>query len=272
MTRHQVCERLATASCERLADCEPTVAQDGCTAREMNRCCPDGVCAEAVVATEARLSACETAVATMSCSDLTDRDLPSSCDDLTDPLPEAMPDAGHTPPGDGPEQGDGILEVTWTILAGGNSLQCSQFQGTDTIRIIATPPGGTAVTRDFSCSDFSGLTNVPVGVYSVTAQARAGATVVQQTPASTVDFDFSISTSLGSYCSQLASAVCSACSPSDSSCVTDAINECCANDGLCNNAALADAQRYPQCLSAYGSGSYCAGTAPSVCQGAIQVF
>lgn len=282
MSRHQVCERLATASCARLADCEPLVAQDGCTAREMNRCCPDGVCAEAVIATEDRLSACEAAVATMSCSELTDRNLPASCDDLTDPLTETMPDAGpHTPPDDGPVTGDGILEVNWVILAGGNTLQCSQFQGTDTIRIIATPPGGTAITRDFSCIDFSGLTNMPAGVYSIVAQARAGSTVVQQTAASTVgvsasgstaDFQFSITTSFGSYCAQLATAVCNACSPSDSSCVTEAIGECCADDGLCNHAALADSQRFPQCVTAYGSGSYCSGTAPAVCQGALQVF
>jgi hypothetical protein len=284
MTRHQVCERLATAACDRIAACEPLVAPTGCTAREMTRCCPDGICAEPVIATEERVAVCEAAITSMSCSQLTDGDLPPSCEDLTDPLP-MTPDAGMPgdgrPPGDGPNMGDGILEVTWDIYAGGSSLQCSQFHNTDKIRIIATPPGGTAITRDFTCIDFSALTTLPVGVYSIVAQARSGSTVVQQTAASTVgvyasgsstSFTFSVTTSFGSYCSQLATTVCNACFPTDTTCTTELINECCANDGLCNNAALADSQRFPQCLSAYGTGSYCTGTAPTACQGAIQVF
>lgn len=284
MTRHQVCERLASAACERIAVCEPLVAQNGCVTREMNRCCPDGVCAEDVIATEERLSACEAAVASMSCSELTDGDLPASCDDLTDPVPDMRPDGGmdSPPPGDGPDQGDGILEVTWAIYAGGTALTCAQFGGTDTIRIVATPPGGSSITRDFSCIDFSALTTLPSGVYSIVAQARAGGTIVQQTTASTVgvsasgsttNFTFSVSTSLGGYCSQLANTICNTCAPSDSTCVTEAINECCANDGICNRAALVDSQQFSQCLSAYASGSYCSGSSsPSVCQGAIDVF
>jgi len=281
MSRHQVCERLASATCERLTACEPLVAQSGCTAREMARCCPDGVCPEPVIADEERLSACEAAVATMSCTALTDGNLPASCEDLTDPVPPINPDAG-TPPGDTPAADDGILEVNWYILAGGAQLECSQFLDTQTIRIIATPPVGAAITRDFTCIDLSALTTMPVGVYSVVAQARSGnGTVVQQTTASTVGvsalgssttFTFTVSSSLGGYCSQLANAVCNACAPSDTSCKTDAINECCGSDGICGRAALADPQQFASCVSAYGSGNYCSGSAPAVCLGAIDVF
>lgn len=261
------------------------MAQTGCTAREMAECCPDGVCAEPVIADEERLSACEEAVATMSCTALTDGDLPASCEDLTDPVPTMTPDAGTPdgpPPGDGPPAGNGILEVNWSIYAGGTSLTCAQFQGTQTIRIIATPPGGSAITRDFTCLEFSALTTLPVGVYSVVAQARSGnGTVVQQTSASTVGvsaggssktFTFSVSTTLGSYCLQLATAVCNACAPTDTTCKADAVNECCGTDGICGRAALADSQQFASCVSAYGSGSYCSGSAPAVCQGAIDVF
>lgn len=282
MSRHQVCERLASATCERMAACEPLVAQAGCAARAMSRCCPDGVCAEPVIADAERLAACEESVATMSCTALTDGDLPASCDHLTDPVPTMKPDAGTPPPGDGPTDDDGILEVTWNIYAGGTSLQCDQFQGTQTIRIIATPATGSPITRDLPCIDFSGLTTLPVGAYSIVAQARSGTgAVVQQTAASTVgvsasgsstSFTFSVTTTLGSYCLQLATAVCNACAPSDTSCKADAVNDCCGTDGICGRAALADPQTFPACVDAYGSGSYCSGTSPSVCQGAIDVF
>ncbi len=282
MSRHQVCERLASATCERLSACEPLVAQSGCAAREMSRCCPDGVCAEPVIADAERLAACEDAVSTMSCTALTDGDLPASCDHLTDPVPDVKPDAGTPPPGDGPAVDEGILEVNWSIYAGGTALQCGQFQDTQTIRIIATRAMGSSITREFPCVDFSGLTTLPVGAYSVVAQARsANGTVVQQTTASTVgvsaggssaSFTFTVTTTLGSYCLQLATAVCNACAPSDTSCKTNAVNECCGTDGICGRAAIADPQAFPACVSAYGSGSYCSGTSPSVCQGAIDVF
>lgn len=283
MTRHQVCERITTAACDRLVDCEPLLAQDGCIAREMTRCCPDGVCAEPVVATEERLAACETAVAATSCSQLTDGDLPPSCDGLTDPVPEELPDASP-PPGDGsggPATGDGVLEVRWQILgSGGATLSCSQFSGTDKIRIVATPPGGAPLTRDFTCVDLSGLANLPSGIYSIVAQARAGSTVVQQTEAQTVTvspsyndafFIFNASRSFGSYCTQLATAACNACAPSDASCTTDFIGSCCANDGQCNSEAYADPQAFSQCLSAFSTGSYCS-SLPPACQNVIGVY
>jgi hypothetical protein len=280
MTRHQVCERLATATCERLAACEPLVAQSGCEARAMATCCPDGVCSQAVIADAERLAACEAAVETMSCTALSDGNMPESCEHLTDPVPTRMPDGG-TPPGDGTESGDGVLEVSWDIYAGGASLTCSQFSGTQTIRIIATTPLGASVTRDFTCIEFSALTTLPVGVYSIVAQARSGnGTVVQQTPARSVgvsaagsrtSFTFTVSTTLGGYCTQLANAICNTCAPTDATCKTDVVNECCATDGICGHAAIADPQKFPSCVSAYGSGSYCS-TAPPVCQGAISVF
>lgn len=281
MSRHQVCERLATATCERLSACEPLVAQTGCEARAMARCCPDGVCPEAVIADAERLAACEAAVTTMSCTALTDGDMPESCEHLTDPVPDMKPDAG-TPPGDGPVADDGVLEVSWDIYAGGTSVECSRFLGTQTIRIIATTPLGTSITRDFNCIEFSALTTLPVGVYSIVAQARSGnGTVVQQTPArsvgvsadgSSTSFTFTVNTTLGGYCAQLANAICNACAPTNTTCKTDVVSECCGADGICGRGAIADPQQFSSCVSAYGSGSYCSGTSPAVCQGAIDVF
>ncbi|CAN5722826.1 hypothetical protein BH11MYX3_BH11MYX3_28420 [soil metagenome] len=282
MNRHQVCERLASASCERLAVCEPTVARAGCETKAMARCCPDGVCDEPVIADADRLSACESSIATMSCSDLHGGDLPTSCEHLTDPVPETMPDAGsgHGPDG-GPEQGDGILEINWSIYAGGTALSCTQFQNTQTVRIIATSPHGDVVTRDFNCTVLSALTAMPAGAYSVIAQARtASGQVVQQTAASTVvvsssgssmSFTFDVTTSFGSYCVSLANAICNTCAPSDTACKTDVVNECCNTDGVCNRPATANPQTFQSCLDAYNSGAYCS-SSPPVCSGSIQVF
>lgn len=280
MTRHQVCERLAASTCERMAACEPTVAPAGCRAREMAACCPDGVCAEAVVADAERLAACEAAVTTLSCSDLTSGNLPDSCRHLTNLLPVA-PDAGTPdgPPSTGP---DGVLEVNWAILAGGTSLSCADFLGTQTVRIVATSPTGTTVTRDFSCAQFSALTTLPVGPYSIVAQARSAAgQVVQQSLASTVvvaaagsssSFTFQVTTTLGSYCTSLTNTVCDTCAPTETSCKTEVYGDCCAGAGSCGRPALADPQTFAACLSAYGSGSYCTGTSPPVCQGAIDIW
>src|SRR5665647_763692 len=104
----------------------------------MAACCPDGVCAEAVIADAERMEACEAALTTMSCSDLVDRDLPDSCRDLTDPVPmmeEPMPMPEPEPTGD-----TGVLVINWDIYAGGTTISCDQFLHTTMIRIIATPP------------------------------------------------------------------------------------------------------------------------------------
>lgn len=282
MSRHQVCERLATATCERLTACEPLVAQTGCEARAMARCCPDGVCPELVIADAERLAACEAAVTTMSCTALTDGDMPESCEHLTDPVPDTKPDAG-TPPGDAPEGDEGVLEVNWDIYGGGAAVECARFHGTQTIRILATTPQGDTITRDFSCSPLSALTTLPVGVYSIVAQARAGnGTVVQQTTAKSVgvspagssaSFTFTVTTTLGGYCAELATAVCNACAPSEATCKTELVSECCGADGICGRAAIVDPQTWSSCLGAWSSGSYCTATSgPAVCQGAIDVF
>ncbi len=284
MTRHEVCERLASASCERLAVCEPTVARAGCETRSMARCCPDGVCDEAVIADADRLTACESSITTMSCSDLHDGDLPTSCEHLTDPVPGTKPDDhdDQGPDGGSDAGGDGILEASWAIYAGGSSVSCAQFQGTQTVRIIATSPHGDVVTRDFACDELSALTAMPAGPYSVVAQARtASGQVVQQTAASTVlvtssgssaSFTFSVTTSLGGYCVSLANAICNTCYPSDTSCKTDVVNECCNSSGTCNRPATANPQTFQSCIDAYNSGGYCGSTAPAVCNGAVQVF
>lgn len=280
MSRHQVCERLAAAACDRLAVCEPTLAAAGCRVQQMNRCCPDGVCAAPVIADEPHLDACETAVASASCSDLSDGELPASCDHLTDPVP-----AQPKPPTDGgpPDTtGDNVLEVSWSMFAGGTQLTCDQFLQTQTIRIVATPPAGAALIRELPCAPQSGLTTLPSGTYSIVAQARtAGGQVNQQALASTVvvgasgaqvGFSFSVTTTLGGFCTQLATAVCNACAPSDSSCKPDAYANCCGASGSCGEPALADPQAFPACLAAYSSGGYCGSTSPSVCQGSIDVW
>lgn len=280
MTRHQVCERLSTAACERLAACEPLVAEAGCHAKEMATCCPDGVCAEPVIANAERMEACETALTTLSCSDLVDRDLPDSCRDLTDPLPmeeeedEEMPDP--EPTGD-----TGVLEVNWDIDAGGTSITCDQFHQTTTIRIIATPPAGAAITRDFTCDQGSTLTTLPLGPHSIIAQARtAGGQVVQQTLASTVivapsgawkTFTFAVTTTLGQFCSQLATAICNGCAPGDPVCRAEYYAQCCGSDGICGSPALADPQAFPACVAAFNSGAYCT-AAPPVCAGSVDVW
>jgi hypothetical protein len=279
MTRHQVCERLGTASCERLAACEPLVAQAGCEAKEMASCCPDGVCAEPVIADAERMEACEAALTTMSCSDLVDRDLPDSCRDLTDPLPMPMPMPMPEPE---PTGDTGVLEVNWNIYAGGSSLSCDQFNHTTAIRIIATPPAGAAISRDFTCDQGSTLTTLPLGPHSIIAQARtAGGQVVQQTLASTVvvapsgastSFTFQVTTTYGQYCSQLATAVCNGCAPGNTTCRAESYADCCGKDGICGRPALADPQAFPACLSAFNSGGASCTTAPPVCAGSIDLW
>jgi hypothetical protein len=267
MTRHEVCERLSTASCERLAACEPLVAQAGCEAKEMATCCPDGVCAEPVIANADRMEACEAALTTMSCSDLAAHRLPDSCSDLTEPPMEEMP--GNT----------GVLEINWEIHAGQSTITCDRFLHTKTIRIIATPPAGTAITRDVTCDLGSTLTTLPRGLYSVIAQARtAGGQVVQQTLASTVavvpngasqTFTFQVMTTYGQYCTQLAAAYCTGCAPSDPTCRAEYYADCCVN-GYCGSAALPNEQTFPACLSALTSGAYC--TDAPVCAGSVDIW
>lgn len=285
MTRHQVCERLAAASCARLAVCEPTVAQTGCAAASMDRCCPDGVCDEAVVADEDRLSACETAVAQMSCSDLDDGDLPASCDHLTDAVPQDVePDDGDgSGSGDGDGDGSGsntsgVLEVRWYITAGGSTPTCAAF-GAQSVHVVATSPSGDKVTIDFDCELGSGLATLPAGPYSIVAQAvGAGGAVVQQAPAQTVfvdggasvTFTFNVTTSFGSFCVQLASALCDACDPNNATCDQEVVDACCASDGLCNRPAL-PSSTWSTCLSDSASGTYCS-TSPASCSNAITVY
>jgi hypothetical protein len=285
MTRHDVCERLAAASCARLAVCEPTVAQTGCVAASMDRCCPDGVCDEAVVADEDRLSACEGAVEQMSCSDLDDGDLPASCDHLTDPVPQELDpgDGAGSGSGDGDGSGSGsdasgVLEVRWYISAGGSTPSCAAF-GAQTVHVVATSASGDKVTTDFDCALGSGLATLPAGPYSIVAQAvGAGGAVVQQTPAETVvvdggasvTFTFNVTTSVGGFCVQLASALCGACDPESGTCEQDVVDACCASDGVCNDPALVSST-WSTCLSQSASGSYCSAL-PASCSNAITIF
>ena len=263
MTRHEVCERLGVASCARLTVCEPTVGQAGCLAESMAQCCPDGVCDEPVIADEERVVACETAVATMSCSDLADRDLPESCNHLLDDLPQQQ----QPPP-----PGQGVLEVNWEILAGGNAVSCDQFSKTANVRVVATPPDGAAIAREFACVAGGALTTLPTGPYSVLAQARtASGVVVEQTLARTVviedtastSFTFAVTTSVGQFCAQFTDAVCGACAPTDSSCPNLIFGDCCDDDGACERPGLVDPGTFQACLSAIATGSFCSALPPA---------
>lgn len=283
LTRFQVCSRISDAACGRAAICEPTVNQDGCVAKAMAACCPDGVCDEIVLADEPRLAACERAIETMSCSELDGGDMPSACANLEDERPSDPP--SDAPPADeDPVANPGILEVNWQILAGGSTVACNQFHGATTLRVHATNPGGTTITRDFACPDGSALTHLPVGPFSVRADLRnANGQVIQETTASTVvvteggasvSFAFQVTTRFGTYCSQIADEVCSTCAPTDTTCELAYFNECCGNAGTCNRPALAEPGAWNQCLAAWGSGQYCTEGAgsPPVCVGVIDVW
>lgn len=284
LTRHEICVRMSTAACDRAAVCDPTVSADGCFARVMDRCCPDGVCDEPVIATEPRMEACEQAIASMSCSDLEDGDRPASCEDLDDPLPQPTPPDAGPSPGDGdpaPDPaGTGVLDLSWWISAGGTSISCAAFYGATTLRVHATDASGTLTTREFPCSHFGAVTSLPVGVYSVRAELLAGTQLVQQTAASSVyldasgatrSFTFTVNTRLGAYCQQLGATACAACLPDDTSCETEFYNACCGNEGTCNNPALAQPSAFSACLGAYDSGQYCT-TSPPQCSGIVTVW
>lgn len=279
-TRYEVCARIADAACTRATACEPSVNRTDCIDQAMMACCPDGTCDELVVADESRMAACESAIAAMSCSDLDDGDMPSACEHLDDPLPM---DDDPFPPDDEPQPGTAVLEVTWDIYAGGTSLACSSFLGAKTLRLYATNPSGATITRDFTCDLRSALTNLPVGAYSVRADLRdASGAVIQQTTATTVSlsasgasasFAFTVTTRLGDYCVAMADQVCSTCAPNEPTCRTELVDTCCDDAGRCGAAALADPTEWDQCLTAWGSGQYCTGSAsPSACSGVIDVY
>ncbi len=285
LTVHQVCSRLADATCERAAVCEPTLSENGCVAKAMATCCPDGVCDELVIADEPRIAACERAIETMSCSELTDRDMPSACDNIDDPRPTDAPPSDDPPPSDeDPAMYPGVLEVNWDIVAGGTSLSCNQFHGATKLRIHATNPTAGTITREFACGDFSALTQLPLGPVSIRADLRgANGQVIQETTAQTVvinqtgasvSFQFQVTTRFGTYCTQMAETICAACAPTDTTCKLEIYNSCCGDDGTCNRPALAETSAWSQCLTGWGSGQYCtaaAGSPPS-CSGSVDVW
>lgn len=284
LTVHQVCSRISDATCERAAVCEPTLSHDGCVAKAMATCCPDGVCDELVIADEPRIAACERAIETMSCSELVDDDMPSACDDLEDTRPTDVPPSDDPPSDDDPETNPGVLEVNWQILAGGSTVSCNQFYGATKMRIHATTPGGGTISREFACADGSALTHLPLGPLSIRADLRdANGQVLQETTASTVvvtqggsstSFSFYVTTRFGTYCAQMADQMCATCAPTDTTCKLEIYNGCCGDAGTCNRPALAKPVAWSQCLAGWGSGQYCTEGAgsPPTCSGSIDVW
>ncbi|MBA3455249.1 MAG: hypothetical protein H0T42_19315 [Deltaproteobacteria bacterium] len=284
LTLHEVCSRISDAECGRAAVCEPTVNQDGCFAKAMARCCPDGVCDEIVIADEPRLAACERAVETMSCSDLDNGDMPSACENLDTKRPTDDPPSDDPPSDVDPATNPGVLEVNWQIDAGSSTLSCNQFHGATKLRIHATNPSGGTITREFACSDASALTHLPIGPFSIRADLRdASGQVIQETTAQTVVlntvgvsvyFTFQVTTRFGAFCTQLADKICATCAPTDTTCKVEMYNGCCGDAGTCNRPALAEPAAWNQCLAGWGSGQYCTAGAgsPAVCSGSVDVF
>lgn len=283
LTVHQICARISDATCGRAAVCEPTLSQDGCVAKAMAVCCPDGVCDELVVADEPRIAACERAIQTMSCSELDDRDMPSACDDIEDTRPTSVPPSDDPPPSDGdPATNPGVLEVNWYIAAGASTASCSQFHGATKLRIHATNPSAGTITREFACADASALTNLPLGPLSIRADLRdANGQVIQETTAQTVvvtptgasiSFQFQVTTRFAMYCTQLAETLCAACAPTESTCKLEIYNGCCGDDGTCNRAAVANTTAWSQCLTGWSGGQYCTAGSPPSCSGSVHVW
>ena len=83
-------------------------------------CSQNGFCDGTATVASAAVDACEADLAGAGCA----AGMPASCDDIL-PVP------------------DGTIDVSWGFYA---SMGCDDFYGTDTIRVVATNSGVSAVT------------------------------------------------------------------------------------------------------------------------------